>query len=88
MGHNSDSDVMGTRVGGMLLTQVRSPPHWLTLKGAPNPKLGSPDAGRNLAKNAKNQKTSFLRPSKARPCQETLGCVCVILLLFNEFAKF
>ena len=67
MGHNSDSDVMGTRVGGMLLTQVRSPPLWLTLKGAPNLKLGSPDAGRNLAKNAKNQKTSFLRPSKARP---------------------
>ena len=67
MGHNSDSDVMGTRVGGMLLTQVRSPPHWLTLKGAPNRKPGSPDAGRNLAKNAKNQKTSFLRPSKARP---------------------
>ena len=59
MGHNSDSDVMGTRVGGMLLTQVRSPPHWLTLKGTPNPKPGSADAGRNLAKNAKSQKTSF-----------------------------
>ena len=57
VGHNSDSDVMGTRVGGMLLTQVRSPPHWLTLKGAPNRKLGSPDGGQNLAKNAKNQKT-------------------------------
>ena len=67
MGHNSDSDVMGTRVGGMLLTQVRSPPLWLTLKGAPNPKPGSLDAGRNLAQNAKNQKTNFLWPSKTRP---------------------
>ena len=65
MGHNSDSDVMGTRMGGMLLTQVRSPPHWLTLKGAPNPKLGSPDAGRNSAKNAKNPKLVFVRRSKA-----------------------
>ena len=44
---------------------VKTPPG--AQKGAPNPKLGSPDAGRNLAKNAKNQKTSFLRPSKARP---------------------
>ena len=34
-------------------------------KGAPNLKPESPDAGRNLAK---NQKTSFLRPSKARTC--------------------
>ena len=40
-------------------------------KGAPNLELGSLDARRNFAINAKNQKTTFLRPSKARPC-----CCC------------
>ena len=36
-------------------------------KGAPYPKPRSLDAVRNLATNPKNQKTSSLRPSKARP---------------------
>ena len=37
-------------------------------KGAPNPKPESPDAGRNLAKNAKTQKTSFFVASSRVIC--------------------
>ena len=74
MGQSSDSDVMGTRAGGVLQRQVQSPPHWLTVKVALNLKVGSPSGGRNLDK---NHKTSFLRPSIVGPWICLIVC-CVI----------
>ena len=74
MGHNSDSDVMGTRVGGVLLTQVRSPPHWLTLNPLSyinlNPEQGSPPGGPFLVLPG----LSDLSKNISFPCISCIGC--------------